>query len=57
MAWCDCICGHHRSNHPWTGFVHAGCGMCRVCQKPSKDHVYVAHQFQRCHCNEFQETA
>ena len=61
MAWCVCVCGHHRSDHPYVGYRYGtrsgygGCGQCKVCQKPSSEHVYVAHQFRRCDCNEFVE--
>lgn len=55
--WAECVCGHHRSHHQWTGSQHAGCRLCAVCGKPDQQHVFVSHQFQRCDCNEYEESA
>lgn len=64
MTWCECSCGHHRSNHRWLGYGpygsasgYGGCGRCLQCDKPSQEHVFVTHQFQRCACIEYRETA
>ena len=64
MTWCECTCGHHRANHPWVGYGpygtpsgYRGCELCRICLKPFQDHVFVSHQFTRCNCMEYEETA
>jgi hypothetical protein len=60
--WQECVCGHHRSHHPWLGYGtygcrtgYAGCGLCQDCGKPSSEHVFVTHQFNRCTCLEYLE--
>lgn len=60
--WCECVCGHHRSDHPWLGCGaygsasgYGGCGHCQLCDKPAREHVFMLHQFTRCECSEYTE--
>lgn len=62
--WCECVCGHHRSRHPYVGYGaygtrsgRSGCNLCQVCGKQFSEHVFVSHQFVRCDCPEYQEAA
>lgn len=62
--WGFCGCGHHKADHPWIGrgpygstSGYGGCELCWLCDKPSKEHDFALHQFKRCACTEYQESA
>jgi hypothetical protein len=52
-----CGCTHFRCDHPWDGRRYSSCEVCWFCGKTQKEHVFVTHQFKRCDCQVYQETA
>lgn len=59
--WGSCVCNHGPANntHFWDTrkHRHTFCEACVVCGRKERDHNPFGHDYQRCGCLEYQETA